>query len=64
MKKYISLRLTQRQAEGLMNAGNRGVADLHDADSDEDDKAAVAAEEALDKLGYVMSVAWPESSQV
>lgn len=60
MKRIITLKLTKIEAEGLMDAGNRGVADLHDSGTDDDLKSADAADLALDKLGLVMEQAWPK----
>lgn len=62
-RKTISVRLTERQAEGLMEVGNRGVADLHDSGTDFDLESADAADEALGKLGRAMSEAWPETTE-
>lgn len=59
-KRVIVIRLTRDEAEGLLNAGNRGVADLIDAQGDEDLEAAEWAEKALNKLGVAMEEAWPE----
>lgn len=59
-KQYITISLTERQAEALMNAGNRGIADLHDAGGEEDSIAADLALDALDKLGAAMAKAWPD----
>ncbi len=59
-KRIITLKLTQQEAEGLMYAGNRGVADLHDAQGDADLESADWADKALDKLGDAMNSAWPD----
>ncbi len=54
MKRKIKISLTRAQAEGLMDAGNRGVADLHDGQEDQGLLAADAADEALNLLGTAM----------
>lgn len=42
-------RLTARQADGLLRAANRGVAEM-EADKDCDDKTVDAASDAVEKL--------------
>lgn len=67
-KKTIVIRLTEAEAEGLMNVGNRGIADLEDAmggssgtDAEEHGKDYEAGNDALGKLGQAMREAWPET---
>lgn len=57
MKRVIHLKLTRAEAEALLDAGNRGVSDLHDAGDDESLAAADWADAALDKLGRAMAEA-------
>ena len=59
--KTITIRLTEAEAEGLMNAGNRGIVDLQADQSDEAQDAAAAADLALSKLGRAMAMAWSDA---
>lgn len=57
MKKVISIKLTRPEAEALMDAGNAGIADLHDAQDDESLETAEVADRALNKIGAAMAEA-------
>lgn len=57
MKRVIHLKLTRAEAEALLDAGSRGVSDLHDAGDGESLTAADWADAALDKLGQAMAEA-------
>ena len=54
MQKTIKLILTRKEAEALMDAGNRGVADLEDCQDDEADALIEPAERALSRMGTLM----------
>jgi hypothetical protein len=62
--KTIKLVLTQREAEALLDAGNRGVADLNDVDDDESSAIAEDADLVLGRLGQKMAEAWPKADTV
>ena len=61
MKRLIAVKFTRAEADALLNAGNRGVADLHDAQDDESLEQADLADAALRKIGQAFSDAWPDA---
>lgn len=61
-KRIITLKLTRKEADVLLETGNRGVADLHDAQDDESLEMADIADAILDRLGRAAAAAWPEDA--
>jgi hypothetical protein len=59
-KRIICLKLNREEADALMDAGNAGIADLIDAQTDEADATAQITERVLGRLGQLMNAAWPE----
>jgi predicted DNA-binding transcriptional regulator YafY len=59
-RRKITLRLTEEEAEALMSATNAGIADLIDAQTEEDDAKQEIASKVLNRLGAAMAEAWPE----
>jgi hypothetical protein len=47
-----------------MRAGNAGIQDLIDEQSDEAEEVRVLADTVLDKLGQLMASAWPDTKEV
>jgi hypothetical protein len=60
-KRIVCLKLNREEAEALMDAGNAGIADLIDAQTDEAGVTAEITERVLDRLAKVMNDAWPDS---
>lgn len=61
MKRLITIKLTRVEADALINAGNRGIADMHDSQDDDQLEAADVADAILDRIGAAASTAWPEA---
>jgi hypothetical protein len=57
LKRIITLKLTRKEADALMDVGNAGIADMHDAQDDDSLKTADVADDVLTKLGQAMRIA-------
>ncbi|MFL6113116.1 MAG: hypothetical protein ACJ786_17420 [Catenulispora sp.] len=63
-RRVITLKLTEVEAEALMRAGNAGIADLIDEQTDEAEEVRVVADAVMDRLGALMADAWPSGGEV
>lgn len=50
-KRIITIKLTRQEADAIIDAGNAGIADLHDAQDDDSLETADIADAVLNKIG-------------
>lgn len=63
-KRIIHLKLTEAEANALIDAGNSGIADMHDSQEDDQLKTADVVDVVLDRLGQLMRDAkWADDQQ-
>lgn len=60
MRRLITIKLTKDEVNAIIDAGNAGIADMHDSQEDRQLEAADVADAVLNKIAHAATAACPE----